>query len=341
MEKEAMLYSKLKGKSVKCGLCRRGCTIPEGKSGFCGVRENKAGKLYALTYAKPCSMCVDPIEKKPLFHFWPGSEVFSIATPGCNFRCEHCQNWEISQRGPENFKLKDVLPIDVVAQAIASGAQGIAYTYTEPTIFFEYAHDIMQASKVKGLYNVFVSNGYFTRKALGLAKKAGLDAVNIDLKAFSDKFYREVCGGVVLGEVLDSIKYTHKKKVHLELAVLLIPGRNDSKGELSQMISWVKDNLGVNVPLHFTAFYPQYLMTSTPPTPSETVELARKLALDAGLNYVYCGNVRSPEAENTYCPKCGELLIQREGYAVQVKGIGKNKRCSACGAKIPIIGTFC
>ena len=326
--REAMLWKKGEGNSVNCFLCNRKCTIPEGKRGFCRVRENQGGTLYSLVYGKAVSYTIDPIEKKPFYHFMPGTSCFSFATVGCNFRCEHCQNWGISQ--PEKIFGEDLPPEKLVEMAKRSS--GIAYTYTEPTIFFEYAKDTAELARPQGLYNVFVTNGYMTSEAV---KEMGfLDASRIDLKAFTDEFYVKVCGGAHLEPVLNSIKLLHKR-MHVELITLLIPTLNDSEDELRALSKWVRD-VSPDIPLHFTAYYPAHKMT-LPPTPLETLEKARKIAMEEGVRFVYTGNIPGAPGENTYCPNCGELLIKRIGFGISENKLTGKNTCPECGEKIPVV----
>ncbi len=326
--KEAMLYEKLEGSKVKCALCNRRCVIASGSRGFCKVRENKGGKLYSLVYGKCCSRAVDPIEKKPFYHFFPGTECLSFATVGCNFRCLHCQNVSISQ--PTQIFGEDIPPEKMVE--LAKGTAGIAYTYTEPTIFFEYAYDTARLAKERGLYNVFVTNGYMTEEAI--AKMDVIDASRIDLKAFNDKFYKDVCGNARLEHVLESIKLLHKLQ-HIEIITLLIPGLNDSEDEIRALSKWVA-GLSKDIPLHFSAYYPANKMT-IPATPPETIMNARRIAMDEGVRFVYSGNIRDLEGNNTWCPNCKELLIDRAGFSVVENSITKEGTCPSCGTKIPVV----
>ncbi len=328
--REASLYRKMPQKAVSCFLCQRRCYLKEGEKGFCHVRQNIGGKLLSLNYGKCVSYCNDPIEKKPFYHFMPGSQVFSFAAAGCNFRCEHCQNWEISQ--PAEIFGQDLPPEKLVALALAHRSQGIAYTYTEPTIFYEYARDTALLAHKKNLYNVFVTNGYMTPEAIEGAK--WLDAARIDLKAFTDKFYKEVCGNAHLEPVLKSIKLLHSK-MHVEIITLLIPTLNDSDGELRALSKWVAE-LDKDIPLHFTGYYPANRMT-LPPTPSETLLRARKIAMDEGLRYVYTGNRPGDGGENTVCPKCGALAVERVGFEVVANSLTKDARCKKCGERMPFI----
>jgi len=336
MPKEAMLFHTLPSGAVKCELCNRYCIIQIGARGFCGVRENQGGVLNSLVYGKAIAYGIDPIEKKPFYHFMPGSQTFSFATVGCNFACEHCQNWEISQiRGTKQISGEDLPPAKIVKMAKEKECQGVAYTYTEPTIFFEYAYDTAEIARREGLFNVFVTNGYMTEKCID--KMQNIDASRIDLKSFKDEHYMKVCGGAHLEPVLKSIKLLHARQ-HIEIITLLIPTLNDSKDELHALATWVKD-LSPDIPLHFTAYYPAYKM-SLPPTPSETLEKARDIAMEVGLKYVYTGNVPGHPGEDTYCPNCKTKLIQRFGFTVTNNILlreGSKAKCPECGAKINIV----
>jgi len=287
---EAMFWKPAEGKKVQCELCARNCVIGEGKKGFCRARKNVDGKLYSLTFGKPCSIAIDPIEKKPFYHFHPGSRVFSIATFGCNLACDHCQNWQISQGDPEKQEVEEILPEKIVELALENKCEGIAYTYTEPTIFYEYAFETSKLAKKEGLYNCFVSNGLINREPL---KKISpyLDAMNMDLKAFTDDFYKNVAhfpGGV------EHVKQTARNclefGIHLEITTLLIPGYNDSEAEIRKIAEFVK-SLSPEVPLHFSRFFPHYKMKDVPPTPIETVKKAQEIGLEVGLKFVHVGNV--------------------------------------------------
>ncbi|VVB98787.1 Radical SAM superfamily protein [uncultured archaeon] len=315
---------------MSCNLCQRRCYLKDGETGFCHVRRNVKGKLISLNWGKAVSYGVDPIEKKPFYHFMPGSPVFSFAAPGCNFRCEHCQNWEISQ--PKEIVGRDIPPEQMVEMAVKSESEGIAYTYTEPTIFYEYAKDTAVLARRKKLYNVFVSNGYMTPETIETLDF--LDAARIDLKAFTDKFYRQVCGEAHLEPVLKSIKLLHKK-MHVEVITLLIPTLNDSDDEIRALSKWVKE-LDAEIPLHFTGYYPANRMTIRP-TPVETLDRARKIALEEGLKYVYTGNRPGDVGENTYCPKCGEKVISRYGMQMVENRLAKGNQCPKCKTKLPIV----
>jgi len=335
--REAMFYEKTGGNRVRCGLCRFRCLIDEGRRGICSVRENRGGVLYSLVYAKAIAEHVDPIEKKPLFHVMPGSRTFSVATVGCNFRCLHCQNYSISQPFRDTLQITgtDLPPAEIVAKAVASGCRSIAYTYTEPTIFFEYTYDTAVLAKKAGLMNIFVTNGYITPEALACITPF-LDAANIDLKGFSERFYREVVHAM-LKEVLDSIVEYKRQGIWIELTTLVIPGWNDSVEELQGIARFIADKVGKETPWHVSAFHPTFKMTDRPRTPAATLALARKIGLDAGLAYVYEGNVATEGGENTCCPACGELLIRRSGFYLEQNRITQGK-CPDCGAVIDGVG---
>jgi len=328
MVKEAKFYSKLKGDAVKCELCPHFCVLRNDGIGKCRVRQNKNGKLIALSYGKPCSISLDPIEKKPLFHFLPGKLAYSLATPGCNLSCLNCQNADISQVGVDSVISTNISPEKIIEDAKGK-AEIIAYTFTEPTIFYEYVSDIAKLSK--GMKNITVTNGFINPKPLESLSLL-IDASNIDLKSINDKFYREVCGGRV-DPVLEAIKIMHERRIWIELTNLIIPGLNDSISDISKLIRWVRDNLGEDVPLHFTAFSPTYKLLNSPSTSLNTLKRARKIAMDAGLRYVYTGNLADNEGENTYCPKCNKIVIKRSGFRVIENNL-KFGKCQ-CGEKIP------
>jgi len=326
--KEAQFYEKLGDNLLQCQLCPRKCTIPDKRRGYCGVRENQDGILYTLVYAKPVAVHIDPIEKKPLFHFLPRSEAFSVATTGCNLKCKFCQNWEISQAKPEEVEYAYLEPIDLINKVKESGCPVIAYTYTEPTIFYEYMIETAKLARKEGIRNVMHSNGYINEKPLRLLSKY-LDAANIDLKGFKDEFYVKLTDGH-LEPVLRSLKILKEEGVHLEITNLVLAGFNDDENDIRQMCLWIKENLGADTPVHFSRFFPMYKLLSVVATPVETLEKARKIALESGLKYVYIGNVAGSPYENTYCINCGKLLIERKGYFVEQVNIidGKCKFCS-------------
>ena len=300
--KEAILYRKLNeepNRSVKCGLCSHNCTIPEGKRGICNVRVNVEGRLYSLVYGKAIAAHVDPIEKKPFFNFLPGTKSYSIATAGCNFRCKFCQNWNISQAlNGQNSKIgegnmhipgSNLEPKEIVTLAKKHDCKSIAYTYTEPTIFFEYAYDTSKLANKEGIYNVFVTNGYMTKDALDTISPF-LDAANVDLKAFTDKFYREICSAR-LDPVLETMKRMKKQNIWLEVTTLVIPTLNDSMDELLQIAEFIKSELGAETPWHISRFHQDYKMMDLPETDTETIHKAREIGLETGLRYVYAGNL--------------------------------------------------
>mgnify|MGYP000858062593 CR=1 FL=1 len=335
--KEAYLYNRLEDERVRCALCNHRCVIKPGKRGICGVRENRGGTLYSLVYGKVIAAHTDPIEKKPLFHFLPGSLSYSIATVGCNFRCRFCQNADISQMPAETGRIegKDTTPEAVVEAALASGCESIAYTYTEPTIFFEMAHDTALLADSKGLKNVFVSNGYMTPECLEFIHPH-LHAANVDLKAFTDRFYKEQCGAK-LAPVLTTLETMKRLNVWLEVTTLLIPGHNDDPGELRELADFLV-NLDPYIPWHISRFYPTYKLLDAPPTPPETVRRARDIGYEAGLKYVYTGNLPGDMGEKTYCPDCGELLIDRVGFRVGGMRI-KDGKCAQCGGRLAGVWT--
>ncbi len=331
---EALFYKTLKGKAVQCGLCRRACAIPENGKGQCGVRKNTGGKLYSLVYGKTLTSSIDPIEKKPLFHFRPGTQCLGVSTYGCNFFCKHCQNWEISQQRAEQVieKVPFTSPEEIVKQALAAGVEGIAYTYTEPTIFAEYALDTMKLAREKGLYNVWVSNGYMSKECID-AITPFLDAINIDLKG-DPRFYKEVCGNVNIDFVRENISLFHKKGVHLEVTNLIVPGFNDSEKDFKEVSEFIK-SIDETIPLHFTRFSPLYKMSHLPPTDIEKLHSAERVAKEAGLKYVYIGNVA--EEESTLCPECGSVLVKRAGFSAEATGFKKGGKCSKCGFSTGIV----
>ena len=320
-----------KGK-VKCNLCNFRCIIAEGKRGVCGVRENRGGTLYSLNYGRLIAQSVDPVEKKPFFHFQPGSLSYSIATVGCNFRCLHCQNADISQMPRESGDIMgNVVPFgDVVQGALDSGCKNISYTYTEPTIFFEYAQDCARLASEKGLKNVFVTNGYMTPECL--AELDGtLHAANVDVKSSSESFYKLVCGAR-LKPVLESVEEMLKLGIWVEVTTLIIPGHNDSEKDLRGVAGWLA-SLDKAVPWHISAFYPTYKLLDAPPTPVSTLNMAREIGFSEGLRYVYTGNVPSGPGDDTFCYDCKETLIKRRGFSVRKNRL-KEGKCPACGAVI-------
>jgi pyruvate formate lyase activating enzyme len=338
--KEAILYKKLERGKVRCSVCNHRCVIAPRQRGICGVRENQNGRLYLLSYGKAIACNIDPIEKKPLFHFLPGTQSFSVAAVGCNFRCANCQNADISQASKEGyfFEAKKIpgtalAPSEIVTKAISSQCPSISYTYTEPTMFLEYALDTMKIAKEKGLKNIFVSNGYMTPETTKLLN-GKLDAANIDLKSFSDESYLKNCGAR-LEPVLATLKLMKKLEIWLEITTLIIPQFNDSECEFQQIADFIVKELGPEVPWHVSQFYPTYNLMGTPQTPVEKIHKACEIGERAGLKYVYAGNIPGDKYENTYCPNCGEIMIDRLGY--DVKRFDKNGRCSKCQIALNII----
>lgn len=318
---------------VQCNLCRFHCVIAEGRRGRCGVRENRDGTLYTLVYGRSIAEQVDPIEKKPLFHFQPGSRSLSIATVGCNFRCLHCQNADISQWPHEKQGIpgEDLSPQQVVADAATQRCASIAYTYTEPTIFYEYAYDTAVLAREAGIRNVFVTNGYTTTAALEKIAPF-LDAANVDLKGFDEKIYREVTGASLDG-VLECLKDYRRLGIWLEVTTLVIPGLNDSPAELRQIAEFIAGELGQEVPWHVTAFYPSYKMLDRPPTSPESLLKARAIGREAGLAHIYIGNVATADGEETLCPGCKAVVIRRQGFRLQEMVLDGN-RCRQCGYEL-------
>ncbi|MHC4558612.1 MAG: AmmeMemoRadiSam system radical SAM enzyme [Planctomycetota bacterium] len=319
---------------VQCKLCNWRCVIDEGKLGRCVVRKNINGTLYSLTYDKVCSANPDPIEKKPLFHFQPGSQSFSVATMGCNFRCEFCQNWQISQAAIENGQISGqaIKPEQIVETAVRSGCASIAYTYTEPTVFMELCNDCGRLGKERGLTNVFVSNGYMTREAIDFAGD-WLDGINVDLKAFSEDYYKRLCKAR-LQPVLDTIGYiASQTNIWLEITTLVVPGKNDSDDELKKLADFIVNKAGADVPWHISRFHPQYKYYDSVSTPVSSLERAFEIGISAGLRYVYLGNVPGAKSESTFCYNCGRMLIERVGYRI-VANIIEDSKCPDCGVEI-------
>ncbi len=336
--KEAYLYKKLEDKKVRCHLCNHRCIITEGQRGLCGVRENHSGTLVSLVYGKVIAAHCDPIEKKPLFHFLPGTRSYSVATVGCNFKCLFCQNSDISQMPSDHNRIMgdDMTPDQIVKDALDSRAVTISYTYTEPTIYFELAADTARMAVSKGLKNVFVSNGYMTEQCLEEIFP-DLHAANVDLKAFSQRFYREQCGAK-LEPVLNTLKTMKKMGVWLEVTTLLIPGLNDSVEELRDLARFLSD-LDPNIPWHISRFHPTYHLTGISSTSSDSIRRAREIGYEAGLTYVYSGNIPGDEGEKTFCHECGELLIDRFGFNV-VQNMITEGRCPGCSSEIPGVWTY-
>jgi pyruvate formate lyase activating enzyme len=329
---EAKFYLKLPDKKIRCTLCPRSCVVGEGERGECGVRENRGGTYHLLVHSRVCSANVDPIEKKPLFHYLPGSNAFSVATAGCNVHCKFCQNWEISQSLPEQLPAEYAPPRRIVELAKQYGCPTIAYTYSEPVIFSEFVMDTADAGHEEGIRSIVVSNGFMQQEALKAAY-GKMDAVKIDLKAFSEQFYREVVDAR-LKPVLNSLVTLHSLGKWLEIVYLVVPGMNDGDAEFTALAKWIKENLGVDVPLHFTQFHPQYKLIDLGMTPVTTLERAKAIADAEGLHYVYIGNVPGHPAQNTYCPQCRRLLVERVGFtAVPMPNLKDG--CPFCRHPIP------
>lgn len=336
LDREAGWYEHLTGGAVQCGLCPRACRVAKGMRGQCGVRENRDGTYRTLVFGRACAVHVDPIEKKPFYHYLPGTSVFSLGTAGCNLHCKFCQNWEISQARPEDVAQQSLPPETVVDFCRKRALPTVACTYNEPTVFSEYVLEIARLARAQKVGAVTVSNGFISRRALvDLCRQ--LTAVKIDLKAFQDKFYRDVCSGS-LQPVLDTLTTLHELGMHFEIVVLLIPTLNDGRDEVRRMCTWVVKELGPDVPVHFSRFTPLYKMTNLPPTPVATLEAAYEEARAAGVNFCYLGNVGAHKWANTYCPGCGRVLIERLGNLVRRNDL-KDGKCPGCGRAIPGVWT--
>jgi pyruvate formate lyase activating enzyme len=328
-------YTPLDKGEIQCELCPRRCRVPKGKRGFCGVRENREGKCYSLVYGNPCVIHLDPIESEPFLHVLPGTTCVTLSTPGCNFRCMFCENWEISQALPEEVYSYDIPPQIVVKKAQAMRAQSITYTYAEPTVFYEYMLDVAYRAKEAGLLNLIHSNGFINQAPLRNLCKV-LDAANIDLKGFTETFYRDLSSGK-LDPVLETLKTLKQEKIHVEITSLLIPTKNDELSVVREMCLWVKRELGADTPVHFIRFYPLHKLKKLPSTPIATLEKARAVALSCGLHYAYIGRVPGHEGWNTYCPQCKKMVIQRTGYMIEEMHL-KDGKCGFCGR--PIAGIW-
>jgi pyruvate formate lyase activating enzyme len=334
MIKEASFYKKLENSKVQCNLCSHNCRITEGDTGVCGVRQNKEGKLYSLIYGLCSSMAVDPIEKKPLYHFHPGSSVFSIGAVGCNFSCLHCQNYDISTAKPDFSYSREITSEDVIKHAKEQDCGGIAFTYNEPSIWYEFTLDCAKLAKKQGLYTVYVTNGYISKEPLKQISCV-LDAMNIDVKGFTEEFYRKVCNAR-LQPVLDTCVLAKELGIHIELTYLVIPGYNDSSEEVEKFCLWVVEKLGGNIPVHFSRFHPDHNMLNVSRTPMDTLINVFNIAKKTGLSFVYLGNVASGEYEDTVCPKCGSICIKRVGFSVNLNKLDRGK-CKSCGQDLSII----
>lgn len=329
---EARYYVKMEGETIQCQLCFRRCTISEGQRGYCTVRANKGGTLYALVYAMPAARQVDPVEKEPLLHFFPGTMTLCFGTAGCNFKCSFCHNWHLAARTPEEVAATPLSAEEAVNKALELGVQSISFTYNEPTVFYEWAYDVAKLAQERGLRTYFHTNGAINPEPLRALLKR-LDAVAVDVKAFTAEFY-QVTSFSELEPVLTTLKIIKEEGVWFEITNLVIPTLNDDMGKIREMCIWVRDNLGKDVPLHFSRFFPAYKLTRLPPTPIETLEQARAIALEVGLEYVTIGNVPGHEANSTFCPNCGETLIKRVHFSVLANHIEDGK-CKFCGYQIP------
>jgi pyruvate formate lyase activating enzyme len=324
-------YAVVTPKGVKCQICPNNCILKEGLESICRTHVVKDNTLYTIAYGNPCSVHVDPIEKKPLFHFLPSTPSFSIATAGCNFACLNCQNWEISQQSPRDTDNIELFPAKVVAQAISKGCKSIAYTYSEPIAFYEYMFDTARLAKAQGIKNLLISNGFINEKPL-LDLTKYIDAANINLKSFSDEIYEKLNGGS-LQPILNTLKILKAEGVWLEITTLIVPGWTDDLAMIKEMCDWLVKNGFTDTPLHFSRFHPLYKLTSLPFTPLATLEKAREIALKTGIQYVYIGNVPGTTAENTYCPKCKKIVMERRGFSILNNNL-KNGSCKFCDTKI-------
>ncbi len=327
-------WHKLEDGRVQCDLCPRECHLKEGQRGLCFVRACENGEVVLTTYGRSSGFCVDPIEKKPLNHFLPGTAVFSFGTAGCNLSCKYCQNWDMSKSREMDILANQATPEQIAETAKKLGCRSVAYTYNDPVIFLEYAVDTAKACREQDIKSVAVTAGYISP---GAREEffSYMDAANVDLKGFSEDFYRKLTGGH-LQPVLDTLKYLkHETDVWFEITNLLIPGHNDDQDELKRMLDWIVTELGPDVPLHFSAFHPDYKMLDVPPTSPQALTQARELAMAQGLHYVYTGNIHDSRGGSTWCPKCGELLIERDWYVLGKWGLDEKGCCASCGEKIP------
>jgi pyruvate formate lyase activating enzyme len=326
-------FWRTEGDRVRCQLCPHSCLIASTRRGICGVRENRDAVLYSMNYGKVSSANVDPIEKKPLFHFYPGEEVFSIGSIGCTFRCRHCQNYSISMASLEEMRLRELAPEAVSETALAQGCRGVAFTYNEPTIWHEFAYDAMTIAKDKDLFTVYVTNGFIQEDPL--RELAGvLDAMNIDVKGFTDRFYKQVCKAL-LEPVLGAVTLAYELGIHVELTYLVIPGENDDRDEISNFSDWVVA-LDPRIPVHFTRFHPDYQMADKPATPIATMEMARAVGKEAGLHFAYLGNVMVPGSKDSYCPNCNTLLVERRGFTI-ARMEARDGHCPICGQDLYMV----
>jgi pyruvate formate lyase activating enzyme len=333
MKKEAMFWKPGKDKTVQCLLCPHHCVIAAERHGICGVRKNEQGKLYSLIYQACSSISDDPIEKKPLYHFHPGSLVLSLGSVGCTFKCDHCQNYHISMARPEGMSLQEI-PAETLSQiALDHGCRGVAWTYNEPAIWHEYTVEAAKFVKNAGLYTAYVTNGYLEEEPLSEIAPY-LDAMNIDIKAFHEEFYQKVCKAR-LAPVLQTCERAKKLGIHLELTYLVVPGMNDDGLEIQEFCYWIGETLGTDTPVHFSRFHPDYKMTDISATPMKTLFSCLRVAKEANLQFVYLGNIAHGDYDNTYCPGCGNLLIERYGFSSHLKGVSQGK-CLRCGTLVPL-----
>ena len=333
MKREASFWKKINDNKVKCYLCSHGCKIGNDKVGICGVRKNVNGKLYSLIYGSCSSLAADPIEKKPLYHFYPGSNALSMGTVGCNFKCDHCQNYSISTAGPDFYHMRELTPGQVVELAREYNCQGVSYTYNEPTIWHEFCYDSAKLVKKAGFYSCYVTNGYISEDALKDISPY-LDAMNVDVKAFNEDFYKKVCKAR-LEPVIRTCELSKKLNIHIELTYLVIPSYNDSIDEVKKFCNWIVEKLGNNTPVHFSRFHPNHNMIDIPMTPMETLLKIYDIAKDVGVQYPYLGNVSHGDYENTVCPKCGNVCIERKGFFINPRGLVDGK-CVNCNHSLPI-----
>jgi len=334
VEKEGILYKQLPNGRAECDLCARRCKIGEGQKGFCGIRKNIGGKIYLIAYGDIAAVNIDPIEKKPLFHYKPGASMLSVGTVGCNFNCLYCQNWDLSHE--RHIGGREITPEELTELGRQYGVDGITYTYNEPTIFMEYAIDVAKLAKKEGMFNTFVTNGYMTPEAVDAAS-GFIDAMTVDFKGnANDGFARKYIAIPSEEPIFQSLLEMKRKGIFVEITDLVVPGVGDSTEDAKKLVKWIYDNMGPDVPLHFLRFHPDYKMLDIPMTPVETLERHYKIAKDEGMNYVYLGNVPGHKYENTYCPECGTLLIKRFVFDIIDYRITKDGRCPKCGAKINI-----
>ena len=336
MEKESRFSEAFKDDTIRCIICPKMCVIKPGSRGFCDTKENKDGRLISLTYGQLSAIAVDPIEKKPLSHFHPGSLAFSISSVGCSFTCPWCQNWHLSMAKPGEIPTRYVAPEEVVAMAKRQDCSNIAYTYNEPLINLDYVEDVARLAKKQGLKNVLVTNGYISIPALNRVVDV-IDAANIDWKAFNEPFYRKYCSAD-LKSVLDATVEMKRRGVHVEVTFLIIPETNDGEDEARRMTRFLVEKLGPDTPLHLSRFFPHYKFTHVPPTPVQTLIKARQIAMEEGVRYVFVGNVPLTEYDDTLCPRCGKPVVERGGYTITGWHLDDENSCEYCGEPIPIVG---